>query len=303
MNNNLIECIKNEFNYQIEQYSNLNLDKLINLIVNSKIIYFTGVGKSQNLAYHCCDLLKSIGIMCYKLDPINALHGDIGTLNENDLIIFFSNSGNTKELLPLIEFLNDKKCITFGICSNKNSKFNLLCHSNLIIPFNEELISNDINNVPTNSCMSQLIFSNILSMLLIHKIQLYKNNYKLNHPAGYIGDSLKTIKECIITDYPKLILNNTIKLIDVLLKMTEFKIGICIFVDSNKILNDIILDGDIRRLLIKNNNISEIDINNINTNFIYETNLDKYILILDKHYKYIPILNENKNVLGIIKLN
>ena len=303
MNINLIECIKNEFNYQIHEYLKLNLNELLNLIMNSKGIYFTGIGKSQNMAYHLCDLLKSIGLPCYKLDPINSLHGDVGTLNENDLVLFFSNSGNTKELLPLIQILNTRKCITFGICSNVNSKFTEVCKSTLIIPFKSELICNQIESIPTNSCMSQLLFSNIFVILLIDKMKIKCDSYKLNHPAGNIGDSLKTIRECIITDYPKIIFESSVKLIDVLLKMTEYKTGICIFVDSCDVIKGIILDGDIRRLLIDNNNIIEINESNINTNFIYETNIEKYILTLDKHYKYIPILNKNKNVLGIIKLN
>lgn len=302
MNNNLIECIKTEFNSQIENFLNINLYDLLDLIINSNCIYFTGIGKSQNMAYHLCDLLKSIGLPCFKLDPINSLHGDIGTIKKNDLILFFSNSGNTKELIPLIEILNNRECITYGICSNKNGKFTELCKKTLIIPFNKELEYNNINNIPTNSCMSQLLFTNIITISIIKKMNISNESYKLNHPSGNIGNLLKTVRECLITDFPKIILEDEVKLIDVLLKMTKYKTGLCIFVDSNDKILGIILDGDIRRLLI-NNNIDTLNINNINTNYIYETNLNKYTLTLDKHYKYIPILDENKIVLGIIKLN
>lgn len=144
MNNYLIQSIKNEFNSQINDYLNINLNDLISCIINSKSIYFTGIGKSQNMSYHCCELLKSIGLQCYKLDAINSLHGDIGTIKKDDLILFFSNSGNTKELLPLIEILNKRECITYGICSNINSKFNKLCTKTLVIPFNNELECNNI---------------------------------------------------------------------------------------------------------------------------------------------------------------
>ena len=299
--NNVIDSIKNEFNFQIEEYSKLNLTDLINLITKSNSIYFTGIGKSQTAAYHSCDLLKSIGLKCYRLDTTNALHGDIGTINKNDLVIFFSNSGNTKELLPLINSLNLKECITYGICSNERSKFKKLCKYSLIIPFTKELECNDIKSIPTNSVMSQLLFSNILIMSLIDKFNIKNADYKLNHPAGNIGDSLKTVKECLILDYPKIIFNTSIKLIDVLLEMTKYKTGICIFVNDSGFIVGILLDGDIRRLLIKDKTIELLTVDNLNTDYVYETNLDKYLIQLNKHYKYIPVIQEQK-VLGIVKL-
>ena len=78
--------------------------------------------------------------------------------------------------------------------------------------------------------MSQLLFINIITMSIINIIKISNISYKENHPAGNIGESLKTIKECIISDYPKIVLKDEVKLVDVLLKMTEYKMGICIFV-------------------------------------------------------------------------
>ena len=95
---NYINNIKCEFNYQINNFPIYNIYELANVIKQSTTIYFSGIGKSETIALHCCSLLKSIGYNCFNLNITNSLHGDIGTLNKNDLLILFSNSGNTKEL-------------------------------------------------------------------------------------------------------------------------------------------------------------------------------------------------------------
>ena len=99
----IIKNIKSEFNFQIENIPKNEIQNLINLIAcnSNSNIYFTGIGKSQNIAFHCCELLKSIGLKTFNLDSIKTLHGDKGTIKKEDIVFFMSNSGNTKELLPV----------------------------------------------------------------------------------------------------------------------------------------------------------------------------------------------------------
>ena len=133
----------------------------------------------------------------------------------------------------------------------------------------------------------------------INKLNLQKCEYKLNHPAGNIGNNLKQIKDIIITEYPKIILNDKVHLNKVLLEMTKYKIGCCFFVDNQLKLLGILTDGDIRRLLLKTPNLKEITKNEINTHFYYETDTHKFVKICKK-IGFIPILN-NKKIKGIIK--
>ena len=295
--------MKKEAIYQLNNF-NLNLDEIDNIaqfisIANSNgNIYMTGIGKSENIANHFCNLLKSISINCFNLNAINALHGDIGTLKENDLIFLFSKSGNTSELIQLIPFLIEKKCYTIGICCDDNSRFLSLCHRTFKLPFNNEIGGGELNKIPTNSYMSQLFFSNIIVSILKNKINM--NEYKNNHPAGNIGNELKKIKDCIrIENYPKIILDNELYLHDILLEMTKFKIGCCFFVNQINQLIGILTDGDIRRLLLEDENKKIININDINKNYYSETNLEKFIYECKKS-NYIPILNNSNNLIGII---
>lgn len=297
MEPNLIQEIKNEINYQMDSFNLNDVEKLVNLIEKCKgTIYMTGVGKSSNIAKHCSDLLKSISVCIYYFNPMNLLHGDIGTINSEDLIVMFSKSGNTIELIQIIPFLKERKCYIVGVCCNKNSKFKENCDLVIETPFKNE-ISGEINKIPTNSYLSHLLFSNMLVSLLKQNITL--DEYKENHPSGNIGKNLKKIKDCLIYDYPKIVLENNILLCDILLQMTNYKIGCCFFINENNKLLGILTDGDIRRLILRDDNIKYITINDVNKNYYYETNINKYIYEYNKKYNYIPIL-QNKKILGII---
>jgi arabinose-5-phosphate isomerase len=293
----IIDEIKKEFNYQINTIHIEEIETISKIISQCKgNIYFCGVGKSGNIANHCSDLLKSISINCFYLNILNTLHGDIGTMNETDIVIIFSKSGNTKELIDILPYFQKRKSKMIGICCEKKSKFKELCDITIEMPFNSE-ISGEINNIPTNSYMSHLLFSNILVSLL--KKNISADNYKENHPAGSIGINLKKIKDNIIFDYPKIILETSISLFEILLEMTNKKIGCCFFVDKNDILLGILTDGDIRRLLIKNKNLQTISRENINIKYNYETDIEKYYCNISTSNKYIPILRVDK-LIGIL---
>jgi len=300
-NPNIIKDMKNEMYYQLNHLDMNSINMLATKIHNIKTtnnIYFCGVGKSENISIHCCNLLKSIGINCFNLNILNSIHGDIGSLKENDLILLFSKSGNTKEIIELIPYLKNKCCRLIGICCNNKSLFKELCDETIILPFKNEIKCN-IDCLPTNSVMSFVFFTNILVSQLCNTLNLQKNEYKLNHPAGNIGNNLKQIKDILITDYPKILLNeNNIDLIKIFLEMTKYKIGCCFFLNNQLELLGILTDGDIRRLLLKTPDLKEISINELNRNFYCESDKNKFIKDL-KHYNYIPILSDLK-LIGII---
>jgi arabinose-5-phosphate isomerase len=183
-----------------------------------------------------------------------------------------------------------------GICCDNNSKFEKMCEMTIKLPFNNE-IDGEINKIPTNSSMVQLLFGNILVSKLKENINIHQ--YKRNHPSGLIGGSLKTIKECLITEYPKLILDNneSVKLHNIFLEMTKYKIGCCFFINNDNNLLGILTDGDIRRLLLNNSNKTDITINDINCDYYFESDINKYVT--DCKIKLFPVIIKN-NLLGII---
>jgi arabinose-5-phosphate isomerase len=303
----LIDKISTDFKYINQSILSCEKDihELIEIITRSQKIYFTGVGKSFNIANHCCDLLKSVGLTTYAIDPLNALHGDVGTIKKNDVCLFFSNSGNTIELMNLIEHLNYNDVTTIGICSNKSSMFKKMCTKTVILPKINELEYNGIKSIPTNSCLVQLIFSNIITILMIQKLNLSIESYKNNHPAGNIGNNLKKLKDVLIEKYVVFQINENkkIKIKKILLEMSINHIGCSLFVDDDKKLIGILSDGDIRNLFLQYENLDEIEINMINRKCKYETNIEKMLINYDNNLKYLPIVDDNKVLIGIAKLN
>jgi arabinose-5-phosphate isomerase len=177
---NIITEIQNEVNYQLDSFDVKDVDKLIDLIKKSNNIFFCGIGKSGIMAEYCCDLLKSISISSFFLSITNLLHGDLGCVKENDLIIIFSKSGKTKEIKELFSVIDKKGCNIIGICCDKENGF----ENYILLPFKKE-ISGNLDLIPTNSCMIQLIFSNILCSKL--KEDISREEYKMNHSSGTIG--------------------------------------------------------------------------------------------------------------------
>ena len=148
--------------------------------------------------------------------------------------------------------------------------------------------------------MSQLIFSNLLVSIL--KGDEGIEEFKKNHPSGDIGKGLLKIKDIMVTEYPKLLLEDNLELSKILLEMTKYKIGCCFFVDNDDKLMGILTDGDIRRLLIESPKIDMICEENINKDYYYETDLDKFVNDCNKGI-YFPIIRDNKLIGLVININ
>ena len=300
----IIKSIQNEINYNLE---NLDLNKIIeikNILLNEKNknrnIFFSGIGKCETIAIHLTNLLKSLSYKTFFINIQNSSHGDIGCIDNDSIVMLFSKSGNTHELLNFIEISNLKKLKIISITCNENCKMKDVSYYHYALPLKSEL-DYGIINVPTNSSVLMLIFSNILVKLL-DNIDI--NEYKLNHIGGSIGNELKKIKDLMIVNFPSFIFKNNekLKMMDIVLEMTNKKMGLAIIKDTNEEIIGMITDGDIRRLLINDNNLIYLKKEFINTSFFKIEN--KELIIKDIKYdllkkKFIPIVEKNK-IIGLL---
>ena len=295
--NNLKYNLKNNYNNIINNMNYNDINIMITNIKKSNNIYCCGVGKSGNVAQHMADIMKSINISAHTFNCMNSIHGDIGCIKDNDIVIFFSNSGNTPEILNIIDHIKAKKCKTLLISCNSNNIIGTKCDIVIILPKVNEL-DGVINCIPTNSIVCMITFCNIVVSILSNKIN--NDIYISNHPAGMIGYNMKTIKDVIIREYPIIILNDCVSLNSVLLEMTKYSIGCCFFTDNNNKLLGLMTDGDIRRMLITSDK-KNITINDINKTYYFENDVNKRIYMIEKinRYKFIPILQDDM-IIGII---
>ena len=253
-------------NFQQEQlsifFNNLNAKKvedvveLINLTIqNSGNVLLCGVGKSGNVAKHLATVLTSVGVPSIQIDPIDALHGDIGIATEKDLLILLSKSGNTAELRRLAPYVKKRGTTILGMFCN--SKANLLeyCDHFLEIPCGKEL-DNNFDLVPTTSIVCFILVGNILISRLIHLRKLSLDQYGLNHPCGNIGKKLLMQVKDILdpTKFLKVLSTTTIS--DCLVEMCGKKTGYAMVINDENNSRDsgllgIITEGDVRRHLVK----------------------------------------------------
>jgi arabinose-5-phosphate isomerase len=238
------------------------VDIMIQKKNDGKAIYWSGVGKSYNIALHSADMLKSMGFMSFALKPMEALHGDIGVLRPGDMIFIYSKSGNTQELTSFMMHLNKIGVDVYGVFCNNNAKLAKYCNTVVVLPCGKEL-DNDFDLVPTTSIISFILFCNLIVSYFLKSQNINIYQYGKNHPSGNIGQRVwLTVKDIMYKLNDVCIVQENITLLDCMMKMTSKRTGYAIILDqqdNNDKMFGILSDGDIRRYLTTNN--KEVDLN------------------------------------------
>ncbi len=301
--NKVITNQKNNSDYFYENLKTEQINKLLDLIIKYKDenIYFSGVGKSGNLAIHLADLFKSIGLKSYTLNILNSTHGDIGCIKNNDLIIFLSKSGNTQEIYDTVDIYS---CFKILVCCNSKAKISNKVQETYIIPMEEE---GDIffNSVPSNSILNTISYFNIIFNLYIDKVDFKLNDYKKNHPAGDIGFKNKKVKDFINYDtYICNDINISIKEIIELLKVNKSGIVFQKLIDGEYYFYGIVTTKDILNIISNDVTVIEKSITDyINKNPLIIEGSDSLISSkieqIRKYPQFIPVIDQKKFI-GII---
>jgi len=221
------------------------------LLHTTGTIFFTGLGKSGKIAEKIVQTMISTGTKAMFLDPVGALHGDIGVLQKGDTLIFLSKSGDSKELIDLIQAAKRKGCVkTIAFISNPEGRISQFVDDTVILPLEREICP--FNLAPTTSCAVQLIFGDILAMFLMQNKTFAISEYALNHPAGSIGQKIAVKAQDVMLEEEDIpICYPTDRLCDVLVILSDKRCGCLLVVDENKQLLGIFTDGDLRRAIQK----------------------------------------------------
>ena len=175
---------------------NKSFDQAVDAIVKcqSKVI-LCGVGKSYLIASKISATLSSVGCPSFSLSANECSHGDLGSISKKDVLILFSNSGETQELKPVIEYANRNRITLIGIVSKKNSLLFKASDIKLFIP---EVKEAGLGIVPTSSTCEQLAIGDCLAVAALNKKGFSKKNFKVLHPKGSLGAQLKTVEDLMI---------------------------------------------------------------------------------------------------------
>ncbi|MDP2364859.1 MAG: KpsF/GutQ family sugar-phosphate isomerase, partial [Ignavibacteria bacterium] len=241
------------------------------------------------------------------LHPTDALHGDLGMVRSEDVVILISKSGGTEEisnLLPMLKRLNVK---LIAMCGNKDSRLARECDIFLNISVKEEACPYDL--APTASTTATLALGDALSVSLLKKRNFSVKDFAFLHPGGSLGKRLSLkIKEVMITGdrIPKVTKDTSIK--DVIFEITSKRLGTTCVLDEKGKLAGIITDGDLRRLLEKSLNLTGLfakDVMTINPKVMKEGYLASFALQQMENFKITSlVINDDLDYpIGIIHLH
>lgn len=246
---NILEQQKQYLDYYFQSVDLSQMQRFVNACLQIKgLIVLTGVGKSGIIAEKIAMTLISTGTKALYLPPTNFLHGDIGILSENDMLVLMSRSGETEELLNLIPFARKRNTAILSIVSNPQSRLAKMSDHYVNLPVEKELCPFEL--APTTSTTVQLLFGDLLSVALMRAKQFDLSTYALNHPSGSIGKKMLIKVEDIMFKGDQVPLcKPEDKLLDVLVEFSNKKCGALIVSNSEHDLLGIFTDGDLRRAL------------------------------------------------------
>ena len=287
---------------------NSDFVKAVEIIAGCKgRVVLTGMGKSGLIARKIVATLNSTGTAAIYLHPTDALHGDLGMVRKEDVVILISKSGYTVEIANLLPMLKRLNITLIAMCGDKSSKLAEECDVFLNINVKEEACPHDL--APTSSTTATLAMGDALSVVLLEKRGFTVEDFAYLHPGGSLGKRLSLeIKEIMIKGERVPIVNEDTSIKDAILEITSKRLGSTCVVNDNGVLTGIITDGDLRRLLEKTLDIKNFkakDLMTRNPKVMKQNYLASFALQQMENFKITSLIiaDDNGKPIGIIHLH
>ncbi|HOV21972.1 MAG TPA: KpsF/GutQ family sugar-phosphate isomerase [bacterium] len=270
-------------------------------------VVITGMGKSGIIGRKIVGTFASIGISSIFLHPGDAVHGDLGVVSKNDVVLLISNSGETDELIRIVPSI--KKIGAKIISITATTKSTLGQYSDIVIETGEITEADNFGIIPSSSTTTALVIGDALSLTIMNIKNIKKQDFAFFHPAGNLGKRLMLrVKDIMQTGENIPIVDENRTLIDGIKEINRKNLGFTLAINKNNCLTGIITDGDIRRLLAKDIDITKLKIKEVmikNPKTIDEDILAvKAMEIMEKYeITALPIVDENKKIKGVVHLH
>ena len=225
-----------------------NLTKALDAMQNAKgRIIITGMGKSGHIGKKIAASLASTGTPSFFVHPAEASHGDLGMITEDDVVVAISNSGESRELLDILNYCKRFGITLISITKNIDSSLGKAGDIVLLLPNNGEACP--LGLAPTSSTTATLVLGDILTTCLIERKGFTKADFNDRHPGGKLGSILQRVSDLMHTGDEMPILEENSDMQRVLLEMTSKRLGCVGFINNEGKLTGMLTDGDLRRCL------------------------------------------------------
>jgi sugar isomerase, kpsF/gutQ family len=225
----------------------------VTYIINSKgRVVITGIGKSAIIANKIVATMNSTGTPAIFMHAADAIHGDLGIIQANDVVICISKSGNTPEIKVLVPLLKRGNNKLIAITSNKNSVLAQAADSVLYAYVEKEACPNNL--APTTSTTAQLVLGDALAVCLLEMKHFGSEDFAKYHPGGALGKRLYLKVSDIVGNNQKPEVSVQTEVKQVIVEISAKMLGATAVIDNGNIVG-IVTDGDIRRMLSKTDDI------------------------------------------------
>ena len=277
----------------------------VELILNSKgRVVITGIGKSAIVAQKIVATLNSTGTPSIFMHAADAIHGDLGNVQQDDVVICISKSGNTPEikvLVPLVKSFNNK---LIAITGNVESVLGKQADYVLNTYVETEACPNNL--APTSSTTAQMAMGDALAVCLLNQRGFTSKDFAKYHPGGSLGKKLYLRVADVYINNAKPLVSPTQKLTEVILEISSKRLGITAVVENDTLLG-VVTDGDLRRMLEKSQDLTSLtakDIMSVSPKTITPDTLAIEALHIMEDSSITQLLvAENNTYLGVIHLH
>ena len=282
-----------------------NFEALVNLVVECRgKVVLTGMGKPGHIGTKIAATLASLGTPSFFMHPGEALHGDLGMVEDKDIVILMSYSGESDEITRLMPTLHEIGCKTVAVTGKPKSTLAKECKYHIYFPEFEEACYMGL--APTSSTTALLVVGDALAVTAARAKNYTREDFGLHHPAGALGKRLLVRVENVMHKGDE---NATIKsgssLKQAIVEMSAKGLSMVSVVDDDNKLLGIITDGDLRRMLERGIDVYNEIIDNVMTKEpkwidVREMAVNALQIMTDLHITGMPVLDENKLVTGTI---
>lgn len=282
-----------------------NFSKVVQLMLQNKgTIVFSGIGKSAIIAQKIAATMNSTGTSSVFMHAADAIHGDLGIIRENDLVVILSKSGETPEIKVLVPLIKLRGNTIIAIVGNRESYLAKQADYILDVTVDNEGIPGNL--APTSSTTAQLVMGDALALCLMKCRGFSNADFAKFHPGGALGKQLYLRVEDLYKNNEKPEVDPDDSLAQVIIEMTQKRLGAAAVTEQGKLIG-IITDGDLRRMLLKHANIEHVKAKEImtpNPKTINENDLvaDALHKMRNNSITQLPVLR-NGTYVGVIHLH
>lgn len=285
-----------------------DIEKAIDLIVNSKgKLIVTGVGKSGLVGAKIAATLASTGTSSFFLHPTEAMHGDLGMIGKDDIVLGISYSGESEELIQILPHLKRLNIPLIAMAKSENST--LAKYADVFINIAVDKEACPLDTAPTSSTTLTMAMGDALAVCLMKKRDFKKEDFASFHPGGSLGKKLFVKVDDLLKKDNLPTVSRETKLKDAIIVMSEGRLGNVIIVDENRTVFGVLSDGDLRRALMNENfsiNCNVEDIATLNPKTLKNKDLlasDALQIIENYKIQLLIVTDGNNKLIGLLHIH